>query len=229
VLPSVNVVVDVELARLLPPGVTYHATRLLLDGPATPESYERMGQNVARAAQELATAEVDAVAYSCTVGSAGSEGAQVVQVIERICGVPAITTADAVLEAFAALGAGRIAVATPYVSEVNEAERRFLEQAGLEVLCIEGLGIGRGATDRRTFSHQPPSRTYALACSVDRPEAEAIFLSCANLPTLEIVAALERDLGKPVVTSNGATLRAVLRRAGVRQPIAGYGRLLEQA
>ena len=52
-----------------------------------------------------------------------------------------------------------------------------------------------------------------------------MFISCTNLPTLEIVALLERDLDKPV-TSNTATLWAALRRVGVREPIEGAGRLL---
>ena len=131
------------------------------------------------------------------------------------------------LEALAPLVALQVAVATPYIRSVNETERRFLEQAGLEVVSIDGMEIGHTPTDRRTIAHQPPSRTYALARAVDRPEAEALFISCTNLPTLEIIGPLERDLGKPVLTSNTATLWAALRRAGVGERISGYGRLLE--
>jgi maleate cis-trans isomerase len=221
-------VVDPEFARLCPAGVSWHTTRVLLTGPATRESFQRMASNVARAAEELATAEVDVVVYGCTSGSIGGEGPQAVATIERICGVPAVTTAGAVVEALAALGVRRIAVATPYVSSVNETERSFLEQAGLEVVSIEGMGIGQTDTDRRTIAHQPPARTEALARAVDRPEAEAIFISCTNLPTLEIIATLEHDLGKPVVTSNTASLWAAMQRVGVRDPIQGYGCLLEQ-
>jgi arylmalonate decarboxylase len=132
-----------------------------------------------------------------------------------------------VVEACRVLGVRRISVATPYVQAVNETERLFFEQQGLEVVCIEGMEIGHTPTDRRTIAHQPPARTYGLARAVDRPEAEAVFISCTNLPTIEILAALERDLGKPVFSSNLATFWGALRRAGVREPIQGYGRLLE--
>jgi maleate isomerase len=40
--------------------------------------------------------------------------------------------------------------------------------------------------------------------SVDRDDAEAIFISCSALRSVEIVVELERPVGKPVVVSNQA-------------------------
>ena len=56
--------------------------------------------------------------------------------------------------------------------------------------------------------------------------AEAVFLTGTGLPTLPVLEALEQDLGKPVISSASAMMWHALRLAGVRQPIAGYGRLL---
>jgi len=66
----------------------------------------------------------------------------------------------------------------------------------------------------------------SLARSVDRPEAEAVFLSGTGMPTLPVIEALEHDLGKPVLSSASAMMWHALRSSGVRQPIPGYGRLL---
>jgi len=69
-------------------------------------------------------------------------------------------------------------------------------------------------------------RAYRLARLVDRPEAEAVFLSGTGMPTLPVLEALEQDLGKPVLSSASAMMWHALRSCGVRQPISGYGRLL---
>ncbi len=64
---------------------------------------------------------------------------------------------------------------------------------------------------------------------VDRPEAQAVFISCSNLRTLDIIEKLERDLGKPVITSNQASLWGMLRLIGDRRAIPGAGRLFREA
>src|SRR5262249_58628852 len=71
-------------------------------------------------------------------------------------------------------------------------------------------------------------RAYQLARQADAPEADAVLLSGTGLPTVAVLETLERDLGKPVVSSNQASLWQALRIAGVRESIAGYGRLLRE-
>lgn len=60
---------------------------------------------------------------------------------------------------------------------------------------------------------------------VDDPESEALFISCTNLHTIEIIEKLENDLHKPVITSNQATTWNILRLAGIDDKIQGYGQL----
>ena len=61
------------------------------------------------------------------------------------------------------------------------------------------------------------------------PEADGIFISCGAMRGLDIIDRLEKETGKPVTTSNQAAVRAILKLAGVWQPVQGYGRLLEMA
>ena len=44
---------------------------------------------------------------------------------------------------------------------------------------------------------------------------------------MEAVEELERRTGKPVVTSNQATIWSAFRKAGITEPIRGFGRLLD--
>lgn len=228
IVPALNVVMEPELARLAPAGVSLHTTRLLLSGGASVESYRAMGEGARRAGEELASAEVDVVIYGCTAGSTGEEGYAVRAALAAATRAPVVTTSDAVTAALCHLGARRLAVATPYIPEVNALEQAHLEHEGFQVVAIAGLGLGATPESRRAIGHQPPSTAYALARQVDRPEADAVFIACTNFATLEVLGALERDLGKPVVSSNQATCWAALRAAGVRTPLAGFGRLLEQ-
>ncbi|HSF01668.1 MAG TPA: aspartate/glutamate racemase family protein, partial [Solirubrobacterales bacterium] len=166
------------------------------------------------------------ITFACTTGSLvrGPGWDKVLRDrIEARTSVPATTTSTAVLAAFATLGARRLGIATPYIDELNRREREFFEAQGFEVLDIRGLGI----RDDRQIGAQFPQVAYRLAREVDRPEVDCLFISCTNFPTMPIIAPLERDAGKPVVTSNQATIWDSLRRAGVRERIPGFGRLLE--
>jgi maleate isomerase len=62
---------------------------------------------------------------------------------------------------------------------------------------------------------------------IDRPEIDAFVVPGANFPTMASIAAWEREFKKPVVTSTQAALWAMARQLG-GEPIAGFGRLLEQ-
>ena len=70
------------------------------------------------------------------------------------------------------------------------------------------------------------ARAYALGRAADSGDADAVLISGTGLHTASIVERLERDLGKPVVTSQVATLWHALRIMGIQEPVRGYGRLL---
>ena len=80
---------------------------------------------------------------------------------------------------------------------------------------------------RERHFEETPRRVYGLVKGVNRPEADAVFISGVGLPTLSVLGAAEADLGKPVLSSACAMLWNALRVAGVGTPIPGYGRLLQ--
>lgn len=228
IVPSTNTINEPEFYRLAPKGVTIHTARATLLGKATEESYFRMAEAVKVAGDDLATAEVDVVAYGCTSGSIVCSLQDIVTDLQARTKVPAVATAGAVVAALRALGSRRVAVATPYVDFVNESERRFLNDYGFEVTSLHGLRLGETQEERRGIGRVPPEHVYQMARAANRPDADTIFISCTNVATLDVIAQIEADFGKPVVTSNQACFWACLRMLGLPDRIEGYGRLLSE-
>jgi arylmalonate decarboxylase len=228
ITPSSNTINEPDWWRMAPQGVTIHTSRVLLTGKADIESYGRMADSLDRAAEELATTEPDVVAYGCTSGSFMCPMPQLLDKIRTRTGTPVTATAGAVAAALRALGVRRIAMGTPYVDFVNQAEVGFFQSYGFDVVSLHGLNLGETQEERRGIGRVPPEVVYRMARLIDRDDAEAIFISCTNLATLDVIADIEKDLGKPVVTSNQACFWACLRLIDLRVPVTGYGVLLEK-
>lgn len=226
IVPSTNTINEPEFWRMAPEGVGIFTARAMLQGRATPESYFEMAKAVSGAADQLATAEVDIVAYGCTSGSFVCPMEDLIDDMQARTGRPALAAAGAVVAALRALGARRVALATPYIDFVNQREREFLQEQGFEVVSLEALDLGHTQEERRGIGRVPPEAIDRLARLADRPEADVVFISCTNLASLGVVERLEAELGKPVITSNQACFWACLRRLGLRDAIPGFGRLL---
>lgn len=226
-LPSVNTVLEPDFYAMAPEGVTIHTARLRRSRELSGDLREvnMMNQQIKRAADEVATTQVDVILYGCTGGSfvKGSDYNQ--EIITRIVkqtGIPATTTSSAVVRALRQLDIRTVAVVTPYPDHINALEKEFLEENQVAVAKIVGLGL------RSDYALYDPSRTYRFAKEVVRDctnEIDGIFISCTNFPAIEVINALECDIGKPVVTSNQASFWEALRLAGVNVAIKGYGSL----
>jgi maleate cis-trans isomerase len=230
IVPPTNTVNEAEWARMAPEGVTIHVTRMRLHADAqSPEGERQLYADIEKSTRDLAAASLDAIAYGCTAGSMAMPLAKLTDYMTSIAGIPCVATAPALVLACRALGVTRVALATPYHDALNEHERHFLAQNGIEVVALKGLGIGAGGPHEYVrIARVPKEAVLAHACSVDRPEAQARMISCTDFATLEAVPELERALGKPVVTSNQATFWAALRAARVDDRSPSFGRLLQE-
>ncbi|NPA47982.1 MAG: maleate cis-trans isomerase [Thermococci archaeon] len=225
-VPSSNTTMEPELWKMAPEGVSLHAARMRLT-EVIEAGLREMERQAGAAAETLVDAGVDVILYGCTSGSLiGGRGydVRVAEDLEDRSGVRSITTSTAVLEALNELGIRRLSVATPYTDEVNEKERLFLEENGFEVVRMEGLGL----VNNLEIGMQEPRSAYRLARSVYAPGIDAVFISCTNFRTVEVIDRLEEDLGVPVVTSNQASLWFVLRELGVRSRYGKYGELMRE-
>ena len=226
IVPPSNTVNETEFNRLKPDGVTFHFTRSPLHANPAADGFASMMSDLDQAGSDLAKCAVDLVAYGCTSGSMACPADRLLGRLREVSGVDAVSTAGAILDAFKALGVGRVAMATPYTEETNAHEAGFLEDHGIEVVAASGLGLNATFEKIQQISRVAPRTVFDHARAVDRPEADALLICCTDFNTVDVIAPLEEALGKPVVTSNAATLWASLRALGIDHRIAACGRLL---
>lgn len=228
ITPSTNTVTAPEWHLMAPPGISIQVARATLFGATSQESYEAMAQSAARAAIDLATAEVDVISFCCTSGTFVCNRREIEGAIARNGGCPANSASSAVIEALRALGVRHVALATPYVDFVHRAELELLREEGFEVVAHSNLGLGRTQAERRAMNRIPHEAVEKMAEGVDHADADAIFLSCAALAAAGRIGRMEKRFGKPVISTNQATFWHTLRLAGYRAPLAGFGRLMEE-
>lgn len=226
ITPSTNTVTAPEWQLMAPKGVAIHVARATLFGATSQSSYEAMGRSTEQAAVDLSTAEVDIVSYCCTSGTFVCDRREIVDRIAARACCPANSATDAVVAGLKAQGVRKVALATPYVDFVNDAEVRMLEEEGFEVVSVLGLGLGKTQAERRAMNRIPHETVMNMARRVNCKEAEGILLSCAALSGIQLLDQMEAVLGKPVITTNQATFWLTMRMLGLNEPIAGFGSLL---
>jgi maleate isomerase len=228
-VPSTNTTCEADFQMVVPRPFTVHGQRLWLTNDAVgEEGMIRMNAEIESGARYLATARVDAISYGCTTGSffkGPGWDREMVALIEQTAGVPAVATSPSVMEALRSVGARRISVATPYPEWNNQRLRAYLAAQGFEVLNLEAEPQAARAGNQG-INDQDPAVIVEFASRACRPDADALLCSCTAWRSVEAVEEIERRTGKPVVTSNQASIWMTLRRLGHRAPIAGFGRLL---
>ncbi|MBW3095845.1 maleate cis-trans isomerase family protein [Pseudohoeflea coraliihabitans] len=223
-----SIVMESEMWAMAAEGVAIHTTRIKLP-KVTLAGIEAMmtAPELEQAAKLLGSAPVDILCFGGTSasflhGTAYDEG--LTKKLKSWVPGPKITTAStATLAALKKVGAGKIALATPYLDEIHQRAIRFLEENDHPVVASANLGID---TDQ-ALAEVPLKDIYELVKSVDRPDASAIFISCTNFWSVAVIDALEKELGKPVISAVQASFWHCLETLGVDGAKPGYGMLFE--
>jgi maleate cis-trans isomerase len=232
-VPPGNPTVEPEFYLMAPAGVTMHFARLQgfesagAPGAATGMNARTLAylHELPGPAKALGSVNPAVVILAHTASSYATGLANEPQLIDRLAsltGTTAITAACAVLAALQHLGVKKLALATPYPEAISAKSRAFWEEAGFDIVGYHRLA------DVENIYAENEQRAYQLARQANSPDAEAVFLSGTGLPTVTVLETLEQDLGKPVISSNQASLWRALRLAGVRQAMAGFGSLLRE-
>lgn len=135
-----------------------------------------------------------------------------------------ITTAGMTqVDAMRALGAKRIVGVTYFTGDINTVFVKYFEDAGFEVLAMEGIDVPFAEVGRLS-SHEVYA--HARKAFLAHPDADCLYMLGSGWRVLDIVQLLEQDLQVPVVHAVTARLWAIQRFLHVHQPRSGYGRLL---
>jgi maleate isomerase len=224
VLLATEQTVQDDVMNLRPDGVGIHITRAAIPDSITNETLAAQADLLADcAATLLPDGSLDVICYACTSGSLVIGENRVFEELNKgAVNAKATSLITGVIRGLRAVAARKLVVATPYLDEINRREVEYLHSAGFEVLSIAGLNLEKDSDMVRVT----PDYITEFALQQDNDDADAIFVSCGALRTLDVIQRIEDRAGKPVIASNQAMIWDTLRLAGINDQIPGYGALL---
>ncbi|HEY7713726.1 MAG TPA: hypothetical protein VIE90_04440 [Candidatus Binatia bacterium] len=222
IIPSSNSLTERQFNRYAPPEVGIHVTRLRMTGKWRKPLAE-LESSLVEAAAALSDVRPGIIVFHCTANSMENglaHEAAIVDIVAQASGCPTISTAQAITQAFDQCGIKKLVLISPYVKATNQHEVSYLSEAGYTVLHELGLAL-----ETHAYAKVTPEEWKKIVKENNRADADGYFLSCTNTRMIEAIDDLERDLDKPVVNSNQATLWACLKKLGVMPTGERLGRL----
>lgn len=145
--------------------------------------------------------------------------------LEKKHGVAVLSTTMAQIEALKRLGIKRLVGLTYFGDDLNPKFVKFFEEAGFEVAAMKGVDVPFSDVGKIPVDeiYEKAKRLFLTAGGGD-----GLYLLGAGWDCLPAIALLERDLRTTVVTNVPADVWATLKHLHIRQPIIGFGRLLEE-
>jgi maleate cis-trans isomerase len=217
----------VDVYKIFPDGIRIEG-RALKVGKYTDEEFHRAEQAFADLVRDLAREPLDFLMITgelfLSYKGPGSDR-QILDMVKKITPTPASTVLTAVTRGCRALGLKRVVMATPFPEDQDERLVRFLAHDGIEVVAFRGLGC----PNADVIWELPPESGYDLATSLLReyPDVDGVYMPCNKWRIVSVIDKIEKETGKPVVTNTQAWVWEALRAMGMKNPISGYGRLLQ--
>jgi maleate isomerase len=238
---------EAEWWAMAPPNVSIHAARVTARAPWAKWRADRSGvdleDDVARGARQFAAMRLTAVVTghtsSSVIGGKGWDEATV-NALRAILGSTVKVTTNG-LDTVAALRATAVMrpflVLPPWFGEaaVAAAERYYGDHGAAPAAVLR-------ADPGRKWRDVPPAELYSQGMGFEQEieplyaqiraacpaSADGVLIAGTGLRCVGIIDALERDLARPVITANQASLWNCLRLSGVRTEIVGYGALFRR-
>jgi maleate cis-trans isomerase len=225
IIPSSNRMVEPQLQHYCPEGVVPHFNRIGMTNRHKAPLDELMPR-ILLAAELLGDSKCDVTVLQCT-GTSMSGGVEkereVISAIEDLTGKPAASAASSLMDAFQALNAQRLVFVSETPQGGHDKKLAFLKEAGLDIIADKAMGLA--GTD--VYCSTPPEFWFENVKAMRNDDADAYFISCANIRSIDVIEALEDELDRPVITSNQAALWSALRLAGLNDNISALGRLFK--
>ncbi len=213
-----------DMRWLLPPDVELLVSRVPSGSELDTDMIAGMEGKLTQAAQLLPRgAALAAIGYGCTSASAQIGSGQVAKLIRKGAKTQHVTDpAAALIAACHRLGIRRIGLISPYVEEISTRLRVVLADAGI---FVQRFGSFNESLESNVVRiSQTSLRTAVLRIAQDTA-CEALFLSCTNLRTLDVIDDLEEQTGLPVLASNQVLAWHLFKLAGITPPPSLPGRL----
>jgi len=236
--PHFDAVPESEFQALAPDGVSIHAARVPL-GMVGPEGeiIPYVDADIAKAFASppgvdeatslLSAVDPKAIVYAFTSSSyiLGPEEDENLRdrLQSRAKGIPVIIQSAALIAALRTLQTNRIALVHPpwFSDSLDALGASYFQSQGIEVL---EHGQAKLTDD---YGDMSPDAILEWVVSHTPDNAEAAVIGGGGFRATGAIAAIERRLGRPVLSANQAAFWLALRVSGVDDRLAGYGRLFE--
>jgi maleate isomerase len=236
IIPSTNIGVEYDCQRILPAGVTWHFARFWVEQPDLSSDnmflafIDAIRKTIPDAMRDIMTCEPSYIMMGMSAETfwGGLEGnvefeARLRDYIGPSMGLT--SGAAALKSALDAFGVKSVSALTPYQPVGDEQVHRFLDESGYTVRKVIGLKCETATS----IAHTPPREVIDVVLNeLDGDNVDAIVQAGTNLSTSDIFPTLEKQLGKPVIAINIATIWHALRAQGIHDKICGKGWLLER-
>jgi maleate isomerase len=238
IVPSSNTTMETEIPAMMRarerdlPGerFTFHSSRMRMQH-VTDEELRRMDEQSDRCAVELADARCDVIAYACLVAIMAQGPSYHTESEARLCALtaalegagPVVSSAGALVNALHVMGAKRVGIVTPYMKPLTARVAEYIEHEGITVADAVSLEVA----DNVAVGRLDPGNLLQAWRRLDLHACDVLVLSaCVQMPSLDVVAAVEREAGLPVITAATATAFSILQRLGLRAVVPDAGALL---
>jgi maleate isomerase len=228
--PDDDTVAESEFWTMAPDGVSVHAARVPLgdvqtySDPPGPDN----------ATELLARLPLHSIVFAFTTSSylLGTTGEQALaaRLEERSNGIPVLLPMIAAAAAFRALAVGRIALFHPpwFTDDVVQKGVAYFQNQGFEVVHASHLTPARKVPHPNLGSDVNPAELYEWVRNHAPSNMEGVFIAGNGFRAIGVIAALEEDLGRPVLTANQVALWYALRLAGVGAEVDDYGQVFKK-
>jgi len=236
IIPSTNIGVEYDCQRIIPQGVSWHFARFFVEQPDLSSDnlflafIDAIRKTIPDAIRDIMTCEPSYIMMGMSAETfwGGLDGNKEFEarLREQIGPDMGLTSGAAALRAaLDAFGTRRVAALTPYQPVGDEQVRRFLQESGYTVTNVVGLKCDTATS----IAHTPPREVIDTVLNeLDGDGVDAIVQAGTNLSAIDIFPTLEKQLGKPVIPINVATIWHALRACGVNDRFQGKGWLLER-
>jgi maleate isomerase len=166
---------------------------------------------------------------SYLLGTTG-EQALTARLEKRSNGIPVLLPTIAAAAAFRALAVRRIALFHPpwFTDDVVQKGVAYFQNQGFEVVHASHLTPARKVPHPNLGADVKPAELYDWVCTHAPPNLEGVLIAGNGFRAIGVIAALEEDLGRPVLTANQVAFWYALHLAGVGAEVDDYGQVFKK-
>ena len=206
--------IEQEFRSIINNNISLLHSRIPCHPKVTPETLSQMEIDLPAAAELLpTTAGYDVIGYACTSASTIIGTDKVKSLIQSKHANTQVTDPiDSVIKAMKKLNCKKIAFVSPYSATVTEVLKNYLEKQSFQITDIICFDEDNDSVVAKISEHD----TLRAIVDVNNSSNEAVFASCTNLKTFNIINEAEKSIKKPVISSNLALAWNMLNISGVK-------------